>query len=152
MSGINLFKVQQDIKAYMIVNVGWYVDSGNVPDAHTLHLNNGVLDPYVILRFADMMPTSNGGGFGGAIYNEYYSYVDCLCIGASDTTARELASLCDRLLIGKKFTNTGEVMPNFGGGLFAISLNDQHPLAFIAVTSFRFTFNMIAGEESIVVP
>ena len=152
MSGINLFKVQQDIKAYMVANVPWYVDSGNVPDARTLRVNNGVLDPYVILRFSDMMPTSNGGSFGGAIYNDYYSYVDCLCIGASDTTARELASLCDRLVIGKKFNNTGEVMPNFGGGLFSISLNDQHPLAFIAVTSFRFSFNMIAGEESLIVP
>ena len=152
MSGINLFKVQQEIKAYITANVPWYVDSGNVPDARTLRTNNGVIDPYVILRFSDMMPTSRGANFGGAIYDEYYSYVDCLCIGSTDSEARELASLCNRVIIGKKFPNTGEIKPNFGGGIFAISLNDQHPLAFIAVTSYRFTFNMIAGEESLLVP
>lgn len=152
MSGINLFKIQQDIKAYMVANVPWYVDSGNVPDARALRSVNGIIDPYVILRFSDMMPTSRGSGFGGAIYDDYYSYVDCLSIGSTDTEARELASLCNRLLIGKKFINTGEVVPNFGGGTFAISLNDEHPLAFIAVSAFRFSLNMIAGEESLIVP
>ena len=152
MSGINLFKVQQDIKAYMVANVPWYVESGNVPDAKTLRTVNGVIDPYVILRFSGMMPTSRGGSFGGAIYDEYYSYVDFLCIGSTDTEARELASLCNRLIIGKKLPNAGEIKPNFGGGTFAISLNDQHPLAFIAVNAYRFSFNMIAGEESLLVP
>lgn len=150
--GLDLFSLQQEVKAYFTANVPWFVTSGGVPDAYSLHYNNDVLDPYLVLRFSDGMPTSGDSTFGGARYDGYYSYVDGLCIGATDDEARELAGLVNRLIIGKKFTNSGEISPIYGGGTFAISLDSQHPLAYIAVTSFRFDYNISdVGAGSVVV-
>lgn len=152
MTGIDNYSIQATIKQFAIDNINWYVTSGNVPDAKSLRYNDGVLDPYVIIRFSGMLPTSRGYSFNGALYDEYYSYFDVLCVAATDDEARELASVVDRLMIGKTFPNTGEMRVQAGGGLFAISLDTQHPLAFIAINAYRYSLNELdvgAGSISV---
>jgi hypothetical protein len=152
MPGLDNFETEQLILAYAKANINWYVDSGAVPDATTLHYNNGSLDPYVIVRFSDVMPTSGGGSFLGATNDEYYSYVDFMCVAATDVEARELRSVVNRKMIGKRFPNTGELNKRFGGGIFSISLDAQHPLAFIAIASYTYSTNLSdVGSGSLVV-
>lgn len=144
MGGLDLFSVQQDIVEYLQTSIPQFdVNSGAIPTAQSLPLVNGRLQPYVILRFSDMMPTSGGGSFMGAQYDEYYSYCDALCVAETDTDARELANLVNSWMLGKKFDNASPIKKNYGGGQFAI-VNEagRQPVAFIAITSFRFAVNM----------
>lgn len=144
MTGIDLFSTQQEILAYVQASIPQFVvESGGIPTAESLPFVDGVLEPYIVLRFSDDMPTSGGGSFMGAAYDEYYSYVDALCVGQSDTDARELANLVKTYLLGKKFENSAPLKKNYGGGQFAIfSEASRQPLAFIAVSSYRFGTNM----------
>jgi len=142
--GIDLFDIQESIKEYIadsfpLINV----DSGAVPTAESLPFVDGILEPYIIVRFSDMMPPSGGQTFGGPVYDEYYSYVDALCVGPTDTDARQLASFVNSFMLGKDFYNAGTIKKNFGGGQFAIAAEaGRQPIAFIAVASFRFPVNV----------
>ncbi len=142
--GLDLFSVQQSIKQYLIDEIPqWRVTSGGIPTAESLPFVDGVLEPYVILRFSDMMPQSGGASFGGAKWDEYYSYCDALCLGQTDDDARELVSLVNSKLIGAPFYNASELGKNYGGGQYAIySEANRQPVAFIATSTFRYQTNI----------
>lgn len=144
MTGINLFSVQQAIKQYLKDSIPLYsVESGATPTAESLPIVDGILEPLVILRFSDMMPSAGEGSFNGALYSGYYSYVDALCVGQTDDDARELAGIVNSFMLGKVFPNAGELRKNYGGGQFAIvSEAGRQPVAFVAVTSYRYIINM----------
>lgn len=142
--GLDLFSVQQEIKEYLIDSIPQFtVVSGGVPTAESLPFVNGALEPYVVLRFSDMMPTSGGGSWMGAQWDEYYSYVDGLCLGPTEDDARELANLVNSWMLGKKLSNASAIKKNYGGGSFAIFAEaNRNPVAFVATTSFRFGTNV----------
>lgn len=143
MSGLDLFSVQQDILDYVQGKFPeLLVESGGVPELETLIYHDGVLEPYIILRFSELMPASRGSTWDGASTYEYYSYVDALCVGRNDTDAREVSSLVNRAMLSKKFPNASEIRKIFGGGGFAISDATRVPVAYISVASFAFTTNL----------
>lgn len=153
MSGLDLFSLQQEVKAYLVSVINWPVDSGATPEAENLQLTDGVLQPYVVLRFSDGMPLSGGESFGGSKFDEYYTYVDALCIGATDEDARALANVVNRFMLGKVFENSTEVKKAYGGGIFAVADAARKPVAFVAVTSFRMNYNQTdVGSESLLTP
>lgn len=149
MSGLDLFSVQQEILAYLRSVIYWDVDTGGVPEYETLKFVDGRMDPYVVLRFSEIMPASRGNSWGGAQQAEYYSYVDALCVGQTDTDARELSSLVNRYMLGKKFDNASEIRKIFGGGGFSVSDATRVPVAYISIASFAFNTNLEdVGSES----
>lgn len=142
--GLDLFSVQQDILAYIKDEIPQFlVESGGIPTSESLPFKDGRLEPYVIVRFSDMMPQQGGGSFGGARYDEHYSYFDALCLGETDTDARDLANLVNSKLIGKVFPNASEIGKTWGGGQFAIfSEANRNPVAYVATASYRFQTNV----------
>jgi hypothetical protein len=116
MAGIDIYPTQQAIKAAVIAEIPWEVVSGGVPTADEIagRRVEGILNPYVVLRFADIMPAARGKSVMGPLYDEYYSYVDALCVGQTDDEARELASLVNAKLLGRVFPNTTALSRNFG--------------------------------------
>lgn len=143
MSGLDLFSVQQAILNYVEACFpNLLVTSGGVPELETLIYQDGVMEPYIVLRFSELMPASRGSTWDGASTYEYYSYVDALCVGKTDTDARETMSLVNRFMLSKKFDNASELRKIFGGGGFAISDATRVPVAYISVASFAFTTNI----------
>lgn len=143
MTGLDLFSIQQAILAYVDSKFpDLSVTSGGVPELETLLFQNGVMEPYIVLRFSELMPASRGSTWNGATDYEYYSYVDALCVGKTDTDAREVMSLVNRIMLGKKFANASEVRKIFGGGGFAVSDATRVPVAYVSVASFAFTTNL----------
>ena len=150
MAGLDLFSVQQSIVAYLSDNLEWRVETGGVPEASMLPFVNGKMDPYVVLRFSEFMPASKGQNWGGAVNAEYYSYVDALCVGQTDTDARELSSVVNRILLGKKLPNASELRKIFGGGGFSVPDATRVPVAYISLASFAFNTNLDdVGSQSL---
>jgi len=155
MAGLDLFTLQELVKDYLVDKINWPVDTGATPEAENLQLIDGVLSPYVVLRFSDGMPAQSerGNSFGGALYDEYYTYVDALCVAAKDVEARALASIVNRTLLGKVFENASEVKKAFGGGTFAVPDAQRKPVAFVAIVSFRMNYNQTGvGTGSLMTP
>lgn len=144
MTGLDLNAVQVAITDYVkarFPNIA--VETGSVPSAESLPFVDGMLDPFIVLRFTDMLPASGGQSFGGPVYDEYYGYVDALCVGQTDDDARELATLVNMRLIGKTVPNGGTLKKAFGGGQYAIiSEANRQPVAFMLPASFRYAINV----------
>lgn len=141
--GLDLFSVQQEIKNYLDSQIPFYVTSGGVPDAHTVRQVNGFVEPYVVLRFSDSMPTSNDASFGGPRLSGMYGYVDAICIagGDDDDDARQLGSIVGSTMLGFTPHNAGSIGKAYGGGSFYIPGENSKPLFFVGIVSFRFTTN-----------
>src|SRR6185437_3595227 len=101
---------------------------GEVPDAYNLHLVNGQLDPYVVIRFSDSLKASGQTSFGGPRQDGYYGLVLVICVGANDDEALELQSMCNAAMIGYKVDdNSGPIEKDFGGGSYAIKGVNSSP-------------------------
>jgi hypothetical protein len=142
MAGIDLYDIQQDITAYVDGVVNWDVVTGGVPDATNVRYVDGVLEPYVVLRFTEGMPSARGNTFGGPRMDESYAYVDALCVAASDDEARALATFVNSKLLGRVFDNASALARNFGGGIYAVTSGNRLPEAYVAVTSYKFQYNL----------
>lgn len=141
--GLDLFSVQEEIKQYVTANIPFFVTTGGVPDASSVRQINGLVEPYVILRFSDSMPSSNDRSFGGPRLDGMYGYVDALCVagGEDDTLARRLGSDVGKNLLGFKPYNAGTLGKGYGGGSFYIAGENSKPLFWVGIVSFRFTTN-----------
>lgn len=141
--GLDLFSVQQEIKAYLESQIPQFVTTGGVPDAYTVRQVDGWVEPYVVLRFSDSMPSSNDRSFGGPTMDGMYGYFDALCIagGPDDTKARELGSKVGKTMLGYTPYNAGAIGKGYGGGSFYLGIENSKPIAFVGIVSFRFTTN-----------
>lgn len=147
--GLDLFAVQESLTDLVRDTFPELtVETGGIPTAESLPLTNGVLIPYIILRFSDSMPAANGGTFSGPRHDELYGYMDALCLAGDDVEARKLATYVGGELLGAKVANAGSLSKIFGGGKFAIySEANRMPVAFVASVSFRFPTNVNAVGE-----
>lgn len=143
MSGLDTYTTQQTIFDYLSANLGFDVVDSEVPDAGSVILTNGVLVPYVVVRFGDALANGQQMSFGGPVYDGYYSPMMVLCVAPSGLEALELSSAVNKLLIGwTPDANSGPLTKDFGGGSMAIKAPNSKPSFFVAITAFRFLTNM----------
>ena len=142
--GLDLFSAQEEIKSHLETNLPYFVDTGNVPDSKSVRQVNGLVEPYVILRFSDSMPSAKDSSFAGPRYDGLYAYVDALCIagGEDDTLSRRLGSMVNKILLGLSGENFSSIAKNYGGGSFFIGNENSKPIAYVGIVSFRFMTNL----------
>lgn len=139
----DLFSSQEAIKAYLDLNLPFKVASGGIEEAENLTATQGVLDPHVVLRFGSPQPTLADQAFAGARYDGEYATMDAMCVGASDTEARGLASKVSKVLMGyRPDANSSELRRDWGGGTFTVIAEGSRPQFYIAWLSFRFDTNL----------
>jgi len=134
--------VRADIFAYAQVNLPQDVQRGYVPQPEDIPLVNGSFLPYVVVRFGDM---AQGGGRSmiGARGDQYYMMCDFMCIGPTPTIAEQVQSKVIDVMLGYKPANAGQLNKMPGGSSFTLLDSDSKPLAFLAVASFRVSFNIV---------
>ena len=143
--GLNVYASQQNIFDYVTAQIPWEVVDGEIPDNETVQMVNGIVKPYVVMRFSDMLAASGQNSFGGPKSDGYYSLFQAICVGPSAKSARELQSLCNLKLIGyQPDANAGPVTKDFGGGAMTIKGVNSTPSFFVSIAGFRFLTNMQA--------
>jgi len=141
--GLNTYATQKGIFDHLTAEVPWQVVDSEVPDSETVLLTNGVLKPYVVLRFSDSLAASGQNSFGGPVQDGYYSLFQALCVAPTGMKALELQSLCNIKLLGYQAdSNSGPVTKDFGGGSMAIKGVNSSPSFFVAISGYRFLTNM----------
>ena len=142
MTGLDLYSAQDSITTYIKSKIPWVVQTGSIPTAESLPFVNGVLEPYVVLRFSDMLSVAKDYTFAGPQYDGYYSLFDALCIAALDTQARQLATLVNQAVLGMQLPNVSAITKQYGGGSFAVLDTARLPAAFVSNVAFRFQTNI----------
>lgn len=142
MAGLDINSVQDLILA-KIETLPYDVIEGDVGDAMTLVQENGVAQTFVIVQFGDMLHSSGADSFGGVTQDGYYSLVRTLAVASSPRRARQAASIVGQVLLGWAPGGNGTPLAReWGGGSYVISNAQSHPLAYSALSSFRFETNI----------
>lgn len=146
----DLFTTQQDIlnrlKTLFGADIVFDTDYP-APEFEPMDTNGVTLKTYMVVRFNDSVKNIRGGGFGGARYDELYTLVDVLVVGATPERARTLAyganGVLDRM-VGYVPVDAGEMNKHGGGQVFVASDGTgARPAQFIARCSFRLSVNMV---------
>jgi hypothetical protein len=123
----DLFTTQQDIldkiKAEFGSDIVFDTDYP-APEYEPMEPDGIVLKTYMVVRFNDSVKNIRGGGFGGARYDELYTLVDVLVVGATPDRARSLAYGPDGVLdkmVGYTPVDAGEMNKHGGGQVFVAS-------------------------------
>lgn len=141
MAGLDINSVQDLILA-KIETLPYDVIEGDVGDAVTLAEKNGVLQTFIVVQFGDLLHASGGDSFGGVTHDGYYSLVRTLAVASSPRRARLAASNIGQVLLGWAPANATTLAKEWGGGAFTISNAQSKPLAYTALSSFRFETNV----------
>lgn len=143
MTGLNLYTTQQTLFDYIDAQIPWKVVDAEVPDADTVLMVEGEIEPYVVVRFSDLLGASGQNSFGGPTYDGYYSLFQCICVGSTGLEALHLQSQVNTSLIGHvPDVNSGPITKDFGGGSLAIKGVNTSPSFFVAISAFRYLTNM----------
>jgi hypothetical protein len=144
MTGLDVYTSQQAIYDYLVGEIApLEVLDAEIPDSETVHLVNGVLKPYVVIRFSDTLKASGQASFGGPTKDGYYSLVQTLSVAPTGLKALELAGKVNRKMIGyQPTTNDGPIEKDFGGGSYGIKGVNSKPSFFVAIAAFRFLTNL----------
>jgi len=144
MTGLDLYTSQKAIHDYLVAEIApLEVLDTEIPDSDTVHLVNGELKPYVVVRFSDTLKASGQASFGGPRRDGYYSLVQTLSVASTGLKALELASKVNGKMIGYQPTpNDGPIEKDFGGGSFAIKGVNTKPSFFVAIAAFRYLTNL----------
>lgn len=141
--GLNVFASQKAIFDYATAEIPWPVIDAEIPDSETVRMVNGVVQPYVVMRFSDSLAAGGQGSFGGVRQDGYYSLFQAVCVARTGLKALELASLCNDKFIGHQATtNDGPISKDFGGGSLTIKGVNTNPSFFVSITAFRFLTNL----------
>ena len=143
MTGLDIYTSQQAIFDYLTEQIPWEVADAEIPDAENVHLVNGMLKPYVVVRFSDTLKASGQASFGGPRRDGYFGLMQTLSVAPTGLKALELASLVNDKMIGYQPTpNDGPIEKDFGGGSYAIKSVNSKPSFFVAIAAFRFLTNL----------
>lgn len=141
--GLNVYATQKNLFDYATAQIPWEVVDAEIPDAETVRLVNGVLKPYVVMRFSDMLKAGGQTSFGGPRWDGYYSLVQMICVATTGLKAQELQSLVNEKMIGyTPDANAGPLEKDFGGGSMNIKAKGSVPGFFVSIAAFRFLTNL----------
>lgn len=143
---VNFYAQQQIILAQFQSQLAQEVISGGVPDSDSLLRTNGLLVPYVVIRFSTPRPVAADRSFGGARRDGTTSFLDALCIGPTDDVSRQVAgNLIDKTL-GYKSADMGELISAPGAGTFVVLDAASKPQAYITTVPFSYSGNTIVDS------
>jgi hypothetical protein len=143
MAGLDISAVQDEILAKMESDLPYEVMEGDVTDGLTLVQINGVTQTFIVVQFGDLLHASGSDSFGGVTLDGYYSLVRTLAIGSSPKRARQAASITGQVLLGWAPDNATPLAKEWGGGSYTIGEANSRPLAYSALSSFRYETNIV---------
>lgn len=148
---MDLFTTQQDVFNYLTAQADFAIYDTSLPGAQDEPLSsNGYMVGYAVMRFNDAVKIPQKGAFGGARWDEMYSLIDVLCVGATPDEAREVAYGIDGvadLLTGYTPVDAGQLTRQSGGQVFVVGDGTATtPTRYIARVSFRMVVNTTIDE------
>lgn len=142
MAGINPYPIQQRWVQYMKDTFAQDVFEGGVPTPETIPRDaNGQIVPYLVARFSDISRDYRQNSISSARLDNYYSFLDVICVSGYDTTSRSLAGYVMDKMIGASVDETGEMNKVGGGGEFEVLSGRDKPAAYCVSVGFRYTYN-----------
>lgn len=132
---ISIEAIREDIITYLNGAVSLDVYRGGVPELSNLQYDNGVLKPYGVIQFGDIIKVGNGS-FTGARSDEYMQTVNIYTVAKEVEIAEGWQIRLIDALLGYRPQYAGELYKRPGSGTFVVVNNSGGVEAFIGTTGF----------------
>jgi hypothetical protein len=132
---ISIEAIRNDVLAHLETEISLDVYRGGVPELATLQYESGILKPYAIIQFGDIIKVGNGT-FTGARSDEYMQTFQIYCIAKEVSIAEGWQIRVIDALLGYRPEYAGETYKRPGSGTFVIPNESGGVEAFIATTAF----------------
>lgn len=132
---ISIEAIRDDVLAYLDTELSLNVYRGGVPELSTLQYENGILKPYAIIQFGDIVKVGNGA-FTGSRSDEYMQTFQIFCIAQEVSIAEGWQIRVIDALLGYRPEYAGETYKRPGSATLVIPNESGGIEAFIATTAF----------------
>lgn len=132
---ISIEAIREDILTHLQTEVSIEVYRGGVPELATLQYENGILRPYAVLNFGDILKTSNGT-FVGSRTDGYTQTINIYCVAKEVDIAEGWQIRILDTLLGYRPEYAGELHKRAGSGTFVVVGTSGGVEAFISQTAF----------------
>lgn len=132
---ISIEAIREDIIAHLESAVALDVYRGGVPELSNLQYENGILKPYGVIQFGDIIKVGNGT-FVGSRTDEYMQTVNIYAVAKEVDIAEGWQIRLIDALLGYRPAYAGELYKRPGAGTFVVVNNSGGVEAFIATTGF----------------
>jgi hypothetical protein len=147
--GIDIVTVQDNITAQVKIiapNTPVYEDT--IPDDAQLPRDNqGLLVPYIVLRYGPIRPSYTGKGMAGPRHDEYYATVDVMAVSSKGRRSRQINGAVVSNLIGFKPDGASPISMRTDAGdpaQFVVSSNEARPTQMVSSTRLKFNLNTLS--------
>ena len=132
---ISIEAIRSDIQAYLETELSLDIYRGGIPELSTIVYENGILKPYAVLNFGDIMKVGNGS-FTGSRSDEYMQTIHVYCVAKESDIAEGWQIRVIDALMGYRPDYAGEVYKRPGAGTYVIVNNAGGIETFISATAF----------------
>jgi hypothetical protein len=132
---ISIEAIREDVLTHLESELTLNVYRGGVPELSTLQYENGILKPYAIIQFGDIIKVGNGA-FVGSRSDEYVQTFQIYCIAKEVNIAEGWQIRVIDAMLGYRPQYAGETYKRPGSGTLVIPNESGGIEAFIATTAF----------------
>lgn len=139
---ISIETIRDDLLAHLDGAVALDVYRGGIPEFATLKYENGLLKPYAVINFGDIIKVGNGA-FTGARSDEYIQTIHVYTVAKEDAIAEGWQIRIIDALLGYRPEYAGEVFKRPGSGTYVIVNNTGGVEAYLAQTAFACNIQLL---------
>lgn len=118
-------------------------DNGAPEDATLNYSSDGVMLPYIIIKYAGFVQLASERGVTGPRQDLGRSYVECVCMGPNERTVRQVADLVVDKLTGFQPSDAGILFPETTGKPYVKSDSGARPVVYASEVGFTFAVNTV---------
>lgn len=112
----------------------WYEDG--IPTYDNLHLSGGVLKPYIVVSYGDIIQQGSRN-FAGTRGDDHVFPVRFMAVAPTAKIARQLRVKLTDVFTGFSPSYCGELVKRGGGGTFTVISPNDAIVAYVAPINFR---------------
>lgn len=117
----------------------WYEEG--VPTFETLHMTGGILQPYFVVSYGDVIQQGSTA-FAGTRGDDHVLPVRFMAVAPTAKIARQLRVKLTDVFTGFTPDYCGEMTKRGGGGTYTVTNANDVIVAYVAPVNFRTTINL----------
>lgn len=118
-------------------------DNGVPEDGSLNYTTDGVMLPFIVLRFSGFVQVPTERGITGPREDLGRSYVEAVCVGPNERSVRQVADLVVDKLTGFQPTDGGLLMPEVTGKPYVVYDSNSRPVKYVSEIGFTFAVNTV---------
>ena len=140
----NIYAIRKDIANYLTTELPQFqFRTDSLPEnIQMLRDTEGEVNPFFIVRPGKIRPRPRGRSIAGPRHDDYYTWIDVICVGTEEDAVAESLSLVADYLVGYKPAGGTGIIPDGGQDDFITRNYASRPTLYVNSNRFEFGINI----------